>query len=229
MPDLSPERQRALRRRHKHERQAVVFGTLVALLLLAGLTSAAVYTGALDLPFLDKEFTTPPAEATTDLPDPPCPPDGTLPVAYNAIQVSVLNGSGESGLAGQTATSLTERGFAVLGTGNYPVPLAVPAQISFGQAGLASAYTLAAHLDRPVLLLDTRADASVDLALGTGYTGLLDPASIVLDPAVALTPAPGCVPLALALADAVAPPAPAGADATPTTEAPAVEETPAAG
>lgn len=219
MSDLSPERQKSLRRRRKHERQAVIFGTLIAALAIAALSSAAVYTGVLSVPFLQRDFTTAEPEETASFPDPPCPPEGTLPVAYNTIQVTVLNGSGRAGLAGQTASTLTERGFVVLGTGNYPATLPAAAQISFGQTGIAAAYTLAAQLDAPLLLLDTRADATVDLVLGEPFVSLVDPATVVLDPAAPVSPVTGCVPFEVALADAVP---------APTTPAPTEGVTPPA-
>ena len=50
------DRARALRRRHMRERQAVVFGVLLAALAVIGLGAAAVYTGSLSLPFVEEEF-----------------------------------------------------------------------------------------------------------------------------------------------------------------------------
>ena len=90
----------------------------------------------------------------------------------------------------------------MLGVGYFPVDLPTPVRVAFGQAGLASAYTLAASFDDAVLALDTRADASVDLVLGEGYSTLLDPATIVIDPAAPLVGVDGCVPLDLALSQA---------------------------
>ena len=46
-----PDRARALRRRHVHERQAVIFGILLAILAVAGVSAAAIYTGNLNVPF----------------------------------------------------------------------------------------------------------------------------------------------------------------------------------
>ena len=146
MADLTPERQQALRRRHVHERQAVIFGSLIALLAIAGLASAAVYTGVLSLPILDRDFSTPAAEEASKVPDAPCPPAGALPVAYNGINVNVLNGTSRTGLATQTAAGLAERGFVIARTGDYPTGLPTAVQLSFGEAGLPAAYTLAASL-----------------------------------------------------------------------------------
>ncbi|NTW40199.1 MAG: LytR C-terminal domain-containing protein [Cellulomonadaceae bacterium] len=218
MPDQSPERQQALRRRHQHERQAVVFGSLVAALAVAGLGSTAIYTGVISVPFLDRDFSSPP-------PDPdavavfaaPCPPEGTLPVAYGAIQAAVLNGSGRTGLAAETAADLAARGFVVSSTGNYPATLTGSAQSTFGEAGLAAAYTLASQVDTPVLRLDLRTDATIDLVLGEQFAGLVDPATITIDPTIALAGVAGCVPLEEARADAAPAPVPSPT-ATPTDE-----------
>lgn len=223
---LSAEQQRALRRRHKHERQAVVFGSLIAGLALAALGATAVYTGTMNVPFLERDFSTPTPKAETGLPPAPCPPEGTLPVTYDTIQITVFNGSGRTGLAGETANALGARGFVVLGTGNYPTNIPTSAEIDFGESGLAAAYTLAAHLDAPVLVLDTRSEPTVDLIVGESFAGVLDPATVVLDPAVPLTGVLGCVPLDQAREQATPGPTPA---APPTGEAPAEGEPPAEG
>lgn len=225
MAARTPDRQQQLRRRHTHERQAVVFGSILAGMALATLGAAAVYTDALDLPLLDREFSTKAAEPTAAAPPPaPCPPADALPVPYAEIQVRVLNGAGTSGLAGSVATELSGRGFGVSGADNYPTTLGSVAQIHFGAAGTAAAYTVAAQLDGEVLVLDQREDAGVDLVLGEAYTTLLDPATIVLDPATPLTGVEGCVPLEEALAEAD--PAPAtGEDAE--ADQPAPEDQPA--
>ena len=212
---VDPDRERVLRRRHKRERQAVVFGLLIAALAVGGLGAVAVFTGGLDSPFT-RPFTTRAPEATATPTPPPCPPEGTLPVAYGQIQVTVLNATQRAGLAGRTGEALTARGFVVLGTGNSPSPVPGVARISFGAAGVGAAYTLAAHVEGARLVLDSREDPTVDLAVGDEFTSLLDPAVIALDPAAPLVGQEGCLPLAEAQA-ALA----------PATTAPATTEPPA--
>ena len=199
----SPDAQRALRRRRKHERQAVIFGSLIAALALAGLGATAVYTGAMEASFLSRDFTSPPPEAVVEIPDPPCPPDETLPPSYDTIEVTVYNASGRVGLAGQTANDLGERGFVVLGTDNYPIAIETAARISFGEAGIAAAYTLAAQMSSVALIMDTREDATVDLVLGEDFIGLLDPSLIPLDPSMPLVGTDSCIPIEEARALAV--------------------------
>lgn len=203
------DRARSLRRRHQHERQAVVFGGLVAGLAVVGLGAAAVYSDAVDAPMLDRDFVTPVVTETgPDLPPPPCPPDGAVPLAYSAVSVAVLNGSTRAGLAGITANDLAGRGFEIASTGNYPSDPGVPAELLFGEAGVAAAYTLAAQLEDAVLVLDTREDASVDLVLGEEFGGLAPAETVELDPEAPLVGVAGCVALEDAVADAVPGPSP---------------------
>lgn len=187
-----------------------MFGVLVALLAGAAFGAVAVLTGAIPSP-LARNFTTADPNAGQTTPPPPCPPEGTLPVAYQSIQVTVLNATRRGGLATETAGALADRGFTILTTGNSPSAVSGVARISFGAAGVGAAYTLAAQLEGATLVLDERADGTVDLAVGPGYAALLDPSTITLDPTVTLTGVPGCVPLA----DAVAVPAPSPAAPAP--------------
>ena len=136
MAGLTPQQQRVLHRRHKHERQAVVFGALIAALALAGLGATAIYTGAMDAPFLARDFTTPSPDAIPEDPKAPCPPADALPVALPSIQVRVLNSTGISGLAGTASTTLTAAGFVVLEVGNYPMKVTGGSRIQFGEACL---------------------------------------------------------------------------------------------
>jgi hypothetical protein len=200
------DRERALRRRHKHERQAVVFGVLVAALIVAGLGGVAIFTGGIDGPF-SRPFTTKDPTPVASAVPPPCPPDGTLPVAYGQVQVRVLNATDRVGLAADTATALTTRGFGIVGTGNSPSPVVGTARLSFGAAGVPAAYTLAAHVPGATLVLDNRQDATVDLAVGSEWVSLVDPSGVVLDPNAPLVGQAGCLPLDQAQAAAAAPPA----------------------
>ena len=211
------ERARKLRRRHMHERQAVIFGVLLAFLALAFAAAAAVYTGNLSLPWASRAFTSIPSPSVTHN-QAVCPPDGALPVAAASITVNVYNGAGTSGLAKTTADALTGRGFVVATTTNAISSYTGTARISFGIAGVAQAYTLAAYVDGAEMQIDTRADATVDITLGEQFLALKAADKVTLDPAVPLVGPPGCVPYSQFAA------------AAPTVSAPAVEATtPAAG
>jgi hypothetical protein len=206
---------RAQRRRREHERQAVVFGSLTALLAIAAFGAAAVYTNTIELPFLNRDFTTvTPTATAAALPPVPCPVEDSLPLAYSAVTVNVFNASERPGLAGQTADALTTRGFVVGETSNYPASIDLPVEILFGQEGVAAAYTLASQFRDVTMILDARADTSVDLLLGVQFPGLLDPSEVTLDPSQPLIGATGCVPIAEALPEAY----PAPVASTPTEE-----------
>ncbi len=187
------DRARALRRRHVHERQAVIFGVLLAGLAVAGLGATAVFTGSVDLPFIARGFSTPPPE-----PEPEagyCPPAGALPVAYGQVTVNVLNGTSQAGLAGATASGLTERGFAVASSTNAEDPYSGAARISFGLTNAAAAFTLAAHLEEVDMVPAAREDGVIDLTLGADYIALKPVEQVLLDPALPLVGAEGCRPL----------------------------------
>ena len=170
----------------------MVFGAIIASLVVAGLAAAAVYSGKIPSPF-HRAFSTPSAtvEATQAT---PCLPDGTLPVAYKDVSMRVLNGTDKSGLASTVGTALKDRGFTVTGTGNFtPRPLAGTARVVTGVPGLAAAYTVAAQVQNARIVLDGRADATVDLAVGTEFVGLIDAAAVTLSHDKPMTSATGCV------------------------------------
>ncbi|HMO10035.1 MAG TPA: LytR C-terminal domain-containing protein, partial [Actinotalea sp.] len=171
---------------------------------VAGLGAAAVYSGSIEAPFLAREFGSPPTATATGptLPPPPCPPGGTLPVAYGAVTVNVLNASDVVGLARRTGDDLVARGFVVGSLGNYPTTVTQSVELYFGEAGIAAAYTLASQVSGARLVLDTRADESVDL--------------VVLDPGAELVGVQGCVSLDQARVSAVPGPTPTEAADTAT-------------
>lgn len=207
------KRARRLRKRHKHERQALIFGVLIAGMAVAGLGAAAVYSGTVDAPF-DRPFSS--AKQTDEKTFAiPCLPEGTLPVAYSSVGVNVYNATTRVGLAKSVATSLTERGFVATTAGDAAAKL-VNVQISFGKEGLAAAYTVAAQFIDPTLVYDNRADGSVDIALGSSFEVLVDKDSTGLVPEQAMISREGCVAI-----DTITPavrPTPKATEGTDTTE-----------
>lgn len=181
-----------MRRRKQHERQAVVFGLLIALLAATGVVGLAVYTGAFSFPgegeFVAKET----KPATTFAAPQPCVPSGTAPVGRKKIKVTVLNGSDRAGLAAVVSDLLTEEGFTVEGTGNDTRRPSQPV-ISFGTKGLTRAYTLLAYLPEARLVLDARPGASVDLTVTETFSGFVPSDQVGLDPEIPLESVPECV------------------------------------
>jgi hypothetical protein len=182
---------RDLRRRHTHERQAVVFGVLIAALALLGVGALGVFTGAIKSP-IDRAIASPAPTDSALTTDVACLPKGTKPVPYKDITVNVYNASRQSGIARATADALAQRGFAVGKVGNSTVAIAAP-RIVYGPKGLARAYTVAAEVPDARLTLDARKNATVDVVLGTGYTKLTAENKVHLSPKKAMSSAPSCV------------------------------------
>ena len=187
---------RVARRRREHERQAVIYGILGAVLLLVGLGALAIYTGAIEAPFA-RDFTNP-SQVDDDV-TPPClppvegQPDGPLPVPASEIHVRIYNASGTAGIAGANRTVLERRGFAIDGIGDHTTTLP-RSELRFGVNGIVAAYTLAAHFPRMNLVLDTREDATVDLLVGERYDRPLDEDEVQISGDTPLRDAAGCRP-----------------------------------
>ncbi len=108
---------------------------------------------------------------------------GALPVEpYSSVQVEVLNGTGQTGLAAETAQQLRALGFDVVGTGNAPYT----STTTVSYAGLAqsdSAYTLGTALDSFPAGQDTLIEpasqigtpGTVTLTLGADFQGVQQP------------------------------------------------------
>ena len=97
----------------------------------------------------------------------------TPAVSPSQVQVDVLNGTGTAGLAARTASGLTQRHFTVVGTGNARTPSAATI-IQYGTpADAAKARTLQQEVPGArVEQVPGIAAGTVDLILGSGFTGL---------------------------------------------------------
>jgi LCP family protein required for cell wall assembly len=108
---------------------------------------------------------------------------GTLPVEpYSSVQVEVLNGTGQTGLAAETANQLRAFGFDVVGTGD--APFTSTTKVSY--AGLTqadSAYTVGTVLSSFPVGQNTLASpvnqagspGTVTLTLGADFNGVQQP------------------------------------------------------
>lgn len=191
----SPEavRARVARRRHMQQRQTVIFGTLVTVLLVAGLLGGAVWSGVLPSP-IDIEINSGAPEATPAPVAPPCPPEGALPVPYSEISANVLNGTETQGLAAGTAATLRSYGIQTGREQNGQRYEGV-ARLTAGPLGVASAYTLAALFSSAEIVLDAREDATVDVLLGMTFEDVLPLEQVELDPEAPIPPPADCRPV----------------------------------
>src|SRR5690606_1838397 len=175
------------------QRQTVIFGTLVTVLLVAGLLGGAVWSGVLPSP-IDIEINSGAPEATPAPVAPPCPPEGALPVPYSEISANVLNGTETQGLAAGTAATLRSYGIQTGREQNGQRYEGV-ARLTAGPLGVASAYTLAALFSSAEIVLDAREDATVDVLLGMAFEDVLPLEQVELDPEAPIPPPADCRPV----------------------------------
>ena len=90
------------------------------------------------------------------------------------VKVNVYNATATPGLASKTASALEDRGFRVGRVANDPVGKPIPgvAEIRFGAKGAQGAELLLLYVPGAELVELDRKGRTVDLATGTGFTGL---------------------------------------------------------
>jgi hypothetical protein len=103
-----------------------------------------------------------------------CEMTDVMPAKLSDTKIHVLNASGRGGQAADVAGALRDLGFAQPTAANDPIyanaRLNCQGQIRFGTAGQATAAAVWLVAPCTELFHDNRADDSVDLALGTGFT-----------------------------------------------------------
>lgn len=188
-------------RRHRRERQFLVFGLLVGVLAAIFAIALAVYQDRIDSP-IQEAFVTPDPEFASDI-TVPCPPSGaedSLPLQPDQVTVRVRNAKGETGLATNTLAVLEGRGYVGVGATNWDNrTYAKSVRIQFGEEGLRAAYTVARNFTDVEYVLDTRKGKVVDVIVGTTFdtkTGIRPQYAPELDPDQALEAPPRCLPLA---------------------------------
>ncbi|WP_169747761.1 LytR C-terminal domain-containing protein [Demequina subtropica] len=210
-----PDARRAQVRRHRRERQIVVFGVLVIALAFTGVFAAGVYKGDIDGPF-SQPFVTPVGEFESDV-TLVCPPVNSTPMLHRNVGVRVLNGSDVSGLAGSVSSVLDERNYVIVTTANWGRTYAGNVRIVFGPDGVRQAYTVAQNFDGDVdMVLDNREGTLVDIVLGEEYqsANLRSTLAPELDPDLILTANAECLPVGLITPE----PAPRSLPANPVDE-----------
>jgi len=152
-------------RSRKRLRTAVTL--VVAIALLAG---AFYYASTYFKKGAATSAACPTGIATTAAPGAP----GAAP-APGQITVNVYNATNRNGLAGDTAKGVKERGYVVGTVSNDPLRKTIPqtAEVRHGKNGEVAAGVVAGLVAGSVLVVDARADASVDLVVGNGFQALV--------------------------------------------------------
>ena len=114
-----------------------------------------------------------------------------LTTSPSNVKVKILNGSGNPGIASQAATGLTSRGFDVTGTGNAASFAYTNSVIEYASTtDMAAVNTLKQELTNVTDLQDsTLTPGTVELILGSDFTGLAPQDSPVTASATPTTPA----------------------------------------
>jgi hypothetical protein len=164
--------------RRRNPRPAIVVVILLTILM------GVIWTAALTRPakVREVEACNPPpqtaASAPTKVGDPVSRSEMTdvSPAKLSDTKVRVLNASGRGGQAADVSAALRDLGFAQPTAANDPIyagtRLTCQGQIRFGTAGQAAAAAVWLVAPCTELFHDSRADDSVDLALGTEFTSL---------------------------------------------------------
>lgn len=140
-------------------------------------------------------------EVVTATPNPsPCvtvmvSPAESLP-AIARVRVNVYNGTKTPGLAGTTAQTLRARGFTIKDVGNAVGNRDITGvgELRYGPKGKASAELLEYYFPGATLIPDGRSKRVVDVIIGSGYTAVVDDATVAAKKA-SPTPSPsglGC-------------------------------------
>lgn len=164
---------RARRRRLRHR---IVIALLVLVLLLAAIFAFGVLRGWIVLSEPE------PAPVAAE----ECPAGPFTYQSPDTVTVNVYNTTPTPGLATQVSDALAERGFERGTVGNSTVNrVGMTAIIISGPDGAAAAFTLQQQIPSTQYVQDDRADSTVDVVLGSGYTALVPPESV---PATATGP-----------------------------------------
>ena len=94
-----------------------------------------------------------------------------LTVQPGAVRLRILNGAGINGLGRKATADLTTVGFTIVGVPTNRGRGASATTISYGPAKLDSARTLAAAIPGSLLQEDPSLDRTLELVVGSSYTG----------------------------------------------------------
>lgn len=166
--DVRRRNLRSARTRRMRITQLVVFSVLLLALVGVGLYAWNVFREPPASPAVIADKTFREVDPTMA-----CPEAGAVPADPSTVTVTVLNGTGESGLAGAVTERLAARGFDTEEAGNTRSAEG-PVTIVHGPEGYLAAGAVAAQVEGPTLQLGELEGAAVNVLLGDGFTGLLE-------------------------------------------------------
>lgn len=161
------------RSRTKRRRRLIAAGAVGLVLVGAGAYGVGTLIGS---PSRDTAAGTCPARADAAAEAAARVVAAQLPAAAQ-IKLNVYNSTNRHGLAATTATVLKQRGFTIAKVTNDPLKanLTVAAEVRGATANAAAMRVVAAEVVGSELRADARADNTVDLVLGAGFSALASP------------------------------------------------------
>ncbi len=176
------------------QRQTVIFGSIIAVLLGAALFAGAVWAEIIPAP-IELELKAP--EATeAPVATQPCPPEDAMPVPFDEITVNVLNSTKTGGLGARTAEDIRAFGVNVETIDNASDLYLGSAKVLVGVEYVDMAYTVADLIPDAQIVIDTRNEGVVDIILGSGFTDVRGEDELLLNPEEPIPAPSGCVPVA---------------------------------
>lgn len=175
------------------QRQTVIFGSIIAVLLGLALFAGAVWAEIIPAP-VNIELKVPEPEESPALTQ-PCPPEGAHPVPFEEIAVNVLNSTKTGGLGARTAEEIGSHGVNVESVGNASDLYLGSAKILVGVEYLEIAYTVADLIPESQIVVDARTESIVDIVLGSGFTDVRPEDELRLAPEEPIPAPTGCVPV----------------------------------
>ena len=104
---------------------------------------------------------------------PQCPPKGAVPLAPDKVQVTVMNGTSERGLAGKVSKKLAKRGYKTGTPGNVK-SVDAAYTVVHGPQGYLAAQSVAAQFTEVTIQMDENLEGpGVKLLIGKGNTDLV--------------------------------------------------------
>lgn len=173
------------------QRQTVIFGSIIAVLLGVALFAGAVWAEIVPAPFtIEMKSPEPEAEPVVTQ---PCPPEGAFPVPLGEVSVNVLNSTETSGLGARTAESLAAHGLTVESVGNASDRYLGTAKVLAGVEYLDVAYTVADLIPGSQVVYDVRTEAIVDVVIGVDFSEINSEEERQLDPEEPIPAPSGCM------------------------------------
>lgn len=117
------------------------------------------------------------------------------------VRINVYNSTAKTGMAKETAQSLSQRGFKILKVANDPEGKKISgvAQIRYGPKGELSAQLLLLYVPGAEMINDYRTGKKIDLSTGKTYSGLSPQQGVnaLLAAPTPVASGPGCLPQAV--------------------------------